>query len=504
MKKFLKKINDKTKILRWMLLIIIGMLFTCYGFSEILVLERLEIKDIIKIVATFVGGITLFIVGLVYMKRRTLEIAVNSNGNEKDNNEINDRGPNIVVIGGGTGLMPVLNGLKKYTNNITAIVTVSKYGKDKLPTEDIKSSIIALANNSNDMEKIINYKPNKNSKSTLGDIFLNSAKENFGDFAKSIEKVSDVFSIVGKILPVTTDGMRICAELENGMTVEDKEKIAETVYDKVTKINRVYLSPSNCKIAPGVIDAIKNADAIIIGPGSLYMNVIPNLLIRNVAKTIRDSKAFKIYISNIMTEPGNTDDYDVSEHINAIIDHAGHKIIEYCICDNGDIIPEFLRKYNKAGSSLVNIDTPKLRGKGIKVIKGDVSCIEGEFIRHNPDALAKVIIELICNELKFKDKQNDEQYLLLNAKLKEENKKQKSRKTKNKKIIKSEYKTKDRKASKFTNKYKDRIISIQESEINRAKNRKLYEEAKKITDAEEKKEKEKFLKETYNKKTKNN
>lgn len=502
MKKFLKKMSDKTKVLRWVLLIVIGMLLACYGFAQILVLERLEIKDIIKIALIFVIGITLFIVGLRYMKRRTLELAVNPNKNENNANKINDKGPNIVVIGGGTGLGPVLKGLKNYTNNITAIVTVSKYGKDKLPTEDIKSSIISLAKNSSEMEKIMNYKPNKNSKSNFGDIFLAGARENFGDFAQSIEKVSDIFSIVGKILPVTTDEMKICAELENGMTVENKDKIAETVYDKVTKINRVYLNPSNCKITPGVIDAIKSADAIIIGPGSLYMNVIPNLLIRNVAKTIRDSNAFKIYISNIMTEPGNTDDYDVSEHIEAIVEHAGHKIIDYCICDNGDIIPEFLRKYNKAGSSLVNIDTPKLRGKGIRVIKEDVSCIDGEYIRHNPEALAKVIIELICNELKFRDKQNDEQYLLLNSKLKEENKKQKSRQIKKKNTSKKKQDISDRKASKFTNKYKDRILSIKESEINRAKNRQLYEEAKKITDAEEKKEKEKFLQETYNRKNK--
>lgn len=494
MKKFLKGLNDKTKVIRWLILVVIGMVLACYGFAEILVLERLEFSDIIKIIAIFVIGITSFILGLVYMKRRILEKAVSPN--QKQDNELNDKGPNIVVIGGGSGLTRVLEGLKNYTNNITAIVTVSKYGNsNNMPTDDIKSSIISLSRNTDDMKKIMNYKL-KSSNSTFGDVFLTATKDIYGEFAHSIEKVNNIFSMVGKVLPVTLDEMKICAELENGVVVEDKEKIAEVVSDKVTKINRVYINPSNCRTTPGVIDAIKNADAIIIGPGSLYTNVIPNLLIRNVAKTIRDSKAFKIYVSNIMTEPGNTDDYDVSEHIDAIKAHAGEKIVDYCICDNGDIIPEFLRKYNREGSSLVNIDTPKLRGKGIRVVKADVSCVEGEYIRHNPDELAKVIIELICNELKFKDKQSDEQYLLLNSKLKEEKKKKPAKRIK-KQPAKIQNKEKGRKSSKFSNKYQERIKSIKESEETRMQNRKLYENAKKITDAEEKKEKEKFLKETY-------
>jgi len=215
---------------------------------------------------------------------------------------------------------------------------------------------------------------------------------------------------------------------------------------------------------------------------------------KNVAKTIRESKAFKIYIPNIMTEPGHTDDYDVSDHIDAIIEHAGNKIIEYCICDNGDIVPEFLRKYNKEGANLVEIDSQKLKGKGIKLVRADISHVEGEYIRHNPEELAKTIIELICNELKFRDKQNDEQYLLLHSKLKEENKKNKGKKPKKLKPKKEKL---GRKASKFRNKYNERIKSIQDSEKTRKQNIKLYEKAKEIADREEQKEKERFIKETY-------
>jgi len=498
MKKILKLIIGNKKTKRWILLILIGMLLTCYEFAQIIAMERLELIEMAKIVVLFVIGFTLFILGLVFLQRRILELAANPELMKKDEaNLANAKGPKVVVIGGGNGLSAVLKGLKNYTSNITAIVTVSKYGKNDISeTEDIKRSLEALAQNSDEMSKILNYtfETGKTKNLNLGDLYIEAAKKIYGNLATSVQKNNDIFAITGKVLPVTLDEMRICVELENGMVIEDKDKIADITEDKVTKINRVYINPSNCRTAPGVVDAIKEADAIILGPGSLYTNVIPNLLMKNVAKTIRESKAFKIYIPNIMTEPGHTDDYDVSDHIDAIIEHAGNKIIEYCICDNGDIVPEFLRKYNKEGANLVEIDSQKLKGKGIKLVRADISHVEGEYIRHNPEELAKTIIELICNELKFRDKQNDEQYLLLHSKLKEENKKNKGKKPKKLKPKKEKL---GRKASKFRNKYNERIKSIQDSEKTRKQNIKLYEKAKEIADREEQKEKERFIKETY-------
>ena len=498
MKKFLKMIIGNKKIKRWILLIVIGMLVTCYEFAKIMSMERLELADTAKIIITFIAGFTCFILGLVFLQRRTLELAANPDIMKKDDNKENEaisKGPNVVVIGGGEGLSTVLKGLKKYTSNLTAIVIVSKYGKkDAKATEDIRLSVEALAQNSEEMTKMLdyNFETGKLKGLSFGDVYMQTAENIYGDFVSSVNKTKEIFSMVGQVLPVTLDEMKICVELDNGMTIEDKDKIADITEDKVTKINRVYISPSNCRTAPGVIESIQNADAIVLGPGSLYTNVIPNLLIKNVAKTIKESKAFKIYIPNIMTQPGHTDDYDVSDHINAIVEHAGNKIIDYCICDNGDIVPEFLRKYNKEGANLVEVDSQNLRGKGIKLVKADISCIDGEYIRHDPDELAKAIIELICNELKFKDKQTDEQYLLLNSKLKEEKKKNKKPKK-----VKPKKEKVSRKASKFRSKYNERIKSIQESDETRLENIKLYEKAKEITDEEEQKEKERFIKETY-------
>lgn len=529
MKNFLNWFKNSTKIKRWIFLILVGIVLTCFGFSKILASERLGLGDLLQIIITFVVGFTCFILGIIYIQRRNLELLIEkTNVNDSDSNKelkklvtknpIYEKGPNIVVIGGGNGINNVLRGLKNYTNNLTAIVPVSAYGRPSTisikelklnPIEDIKSSIIALSLNTEGMENLINYTFNDGKLKDLsfGDIYFYVMQKIYGDFTSSIEKTSNILSMVGKVLPVTLDEMNICAELQDGTVVADKSKIAETVSNKVTKINRVYINPSNCRTAPGVLEAIKNADAIIIGPGSLYTNVIPNLLIKNVSKTIRDSKALKIYISNIMTEPGQTDDYDVSDHINSILEHSGEGVIDFCISDVGEIVPEYVRKYNLMGSDVVNIDTANIRNKGIRLIKGELAVAEGNYIRHDPDKTAKLIIELICGDLRFKDKHNEEQYMLLNSKLKEENKKEKTEKRQAKRFKEDKKHKKDddkivKRTSKFSNKYKERIESIKESEKTRQENIRIHEKAKQMIDEEEKREKERFLKDTYSKKGK--
>ena len=486
MKGFFKWFKKEAKMKRWMLTILIGIVLACYGMAKLLIGKELGIGDIVKIVATFVAGFTLVIVGNIFMQKRTLELLVQETdtrdeaktGNVKSlifNKKVYDEGPNIVVIGGGSGLDSVLKGLKNYTSNITAIVTVSDYGEqatdsrkmlESMPLDDIKNSFIALSENEAAMSGILNYKfTNGKLKSlSFGDIYLLAMKELYGDFTASIEQSKNVLNMTGKVLPVTLEPIDICAELEDGTVITNKDKIPEIVADKVSKINRIFINPSNCSPAPGVIEAIQKADAIIIGPGSLYTNVIPNLLVKGVAKAIKENKGFKIYISNIMTEPGQTDNYTLSEHIKAIHEHAGKGIVDYCIYDTGEIVPEFIRRYNKEGADLVEQDTAKAKEEGIKLIQRNLSYIDSEFIRHNPDAIASSIIELICEDLKFRDMQNDTQYLLLNSRLKSTKKQLKTTMKKNVKKDNKKEKNKTRSKSKFAEKYSDRIESIKESD----------------------------------------
>lgn len=496
MKGFLEWFKSSTKMKRWMILILIGIVLACYGISEVIVMKELFFSEVAKIIAVFVLGFTSIVIGIICMQKRTLEVLIEASDSRMEkkkninvkslifNKKIYAEGPNIVVIGGGSGLNTVLQGVKNYTNNITAIVTVSDYGKittnsrqelDILPIDDIKESVIALSEDENTMEKLLNtkFEDGRLRGMCFGDIFFSAMKNVSEDFAKSIESTNKIFNITGKVLPVTLDEITICAELANGMVVEQKEKIPEVVYDKVTKINRIYINPSNCKAAPGVIEAIKQADSIIIGPGSLYTNVIPNLLVNGVAKAIKESKAIKVYVSNIMTEPGQTDNYSVSDHINAIIEHAGQGIIDYCIYDTGEVVPEYIKKYNMKGSDLVEQDIQGAKLKGVQLLKRNLSYIKDDNIRHNPNAIAEAVIELICEDLKFKDKKDDPQYLMLNSKLKYEKKINKQ--PKNKKKVNNNKKVRGKKQSKFKEKYGDRINSIRTSDMKNMQTKKIMQ-----------------------------
>ena len=500
-KGFFKWFQNSSKMKRWMFVIIIGILLACYGIAEILVLKEMSFKEVGKIIAVFIVGFLSIIIGLVGLNKRTLEVLVESTDDRMENRKnvnvkslifnktVYNQGPNIVVIGGGTGLNTVLSGLKKYTNNLTAIVTVSSYGEQvsdsrrelgTMPLDDIKDSMVALANEENQMSKLLNYnfRYGKLRGLSFSDIYFLAMKEVNKDFAKSIINSNEVLNIIGKVLPVTLDEMNITAELANGYVVTEKSRIPEVVYDKITKINRIYLNPSNCRPAPGVIEAIKNADCIIVGPGSLYTNVIPNLLVNGVAKAIKESTAIKVYISNIMTEPGQTDNYSVSDHLNAIIDHCGKGIVDYCIYDTGEIIPEMIKKYNMEGQDLVEQNIDKV--KGITFLQRNLAMISDGYIRHDPTLVASSIIELICDDLKYQDKQNDPQYMMLNNKLREDkriHKIQKQMKKKEKRLSKHpERKSKHQKGkSKFANKYSERIDSIRTADERIQKEKKRLE-----------------------------
>ena len=525
--------KSSNKMKRWIFLILVGIILACYGLAKILVMKEISFQEVGQIVVIFVVGFIAIVLGLIFLNKRTLEILIESTDERMENKKnvnvkslifdktVYDQGPNIVVIGGGTGLNTVLSGLKQYTSNLTAIVTVSDYGEtmsnsrrelEVLPLGDIKDSIIALASKEGQIDKLFNYEFSKGKLRGLNfsDIYFSAMKDINGNFEDSIIKSNEVLNMIGRVIPVTLDEMNIMAELENGYVVEEKSRIPEVVSEKITKISRIYLSPSNCKPAPGVIDAIKNADCIIIGPGSLYTNVIPNLLVNGVARAIKESTAIKVYISNIMTEPGQTDNYGVSDHLNAIIEHCGQGIVDYCIYDTGEIIPEFIKKYNLEGQDLVEQDIDKV--KGIKFLQRNLSMISNGHIRHDPNLVASSIIELICDDLKYQDKENDPQYVMLNTKLREEKRINKIKKAMEKKEKKNEGKNEGRHKedskkgkSKFSSKYSDRIASIREADAkSKVKIDKDIAKKLKKVEKEEKKREKKISRQTRVNKASNN
>lgn len=501
MKVFFKWFKSNTKIKRWILLIIIGVLLCCYGMAEVLTSKQMEFIDFARIAVIFVLGFIFIVYSIIAIQKRTLEILVeNSDKRSNDetsnlktlifNKKVYNQGPKVVAIGGGAGLNSVLKGLKNYTDNITAIVTVSDYGEpktesrkmlDTLPLDDVKESIIALSSNENAMEKLMNFKFNSGRLSNLSfsDMYFLAMNTLYNDFTESVKESQNIFNMTGKVLPVTLEEIKICAELEDGTVIESKDKIPELINDTTSKISRIFINPSNCRPAPGVIETIMEADAIVIGPGSLYTNVIPNLLVKGVTKAIKESKAFKIYVSNLMTEPGQTDNYTLSEHIKAINEHVGKGVIQYCIYDTGEITPEYIRKYNMEGAELVEQDVSKVKVEGVSLIQRNLSHIENGKIRHNPDAIAASIIQLICDDLKFNNMENNAQYMMLNKKLKNSKKSLKQQNKNNKKNIKNKKEKREKIGkSKFFDKYSERIQSIRESEIKQEERQKQMQKKK--------------------------
>ena len=492
--------KNSSKMKRWVFLIIIGVILVSYGIANIITSQNaITFKYAAKIIVFFTLGFTCVILGLVYINKRTMELFVEATddrikGDKKVNinslifnKNVYEQGPNIVVIGGGSGLNTIVDGLKRYTSNITAIVTVSNYGetltKDNekmkyLQLEDIKNSIASLATNSDSkMSQLLNYRFRGGTLDGIAfsDVYFEAMKRISGNLAESIKNSNDIFKIYGKVLPVTEEEMKICAELGNGYVVEEKSKIASMVYDKITKVNRVYLSPSNCKPTPGVIEAIQNADSIIIGPGSLYANIIPNLLVNGVARAIRESKARKFYVCNIMTEPGLTDNYSVADHVNSIIEHCGEGLMDYCLYDTGEVIPEYIKKYNLDGADLVEQNLKDVKERRIKFIKENLSVIKDDNVRHNANLIADLVIQIICDDLKYMDKHNEPEYVMMNSKLKADREinKQKKKTSKNKAKGKTQKRIGN---SKFASKYQERIKSIKDSNKNTQENRKKAEQ----------------------------
>lgn len=519
MKGLIQWFKNSSKMKRWILLILIGVVFVSYGIANIITAnDSITFAYASKIILFFTLGFTFVILGLIYTNKRTMELFIEAtdervSGDKKVNlkslifnKNIYDQGPNVVVIGGGSGLNNLVDGLKRYTSNITAIVTVSDYGenlnKDNekmkyLQLEDIKNGIASLTIEENSkISDLLNYrfKSGKLKGVAFSDLYFEAMQDISKGLAESVKNSNDIFKIYGKVLPITEDKMKICAELGNGYVVEEKSKIATMVYEKLTKINRVYLSPTNCKPTPGVIEAIQEADSIIIGPGSLYANIIPNLLVNGVSRAIKESKAKKFYVCNIMTEPGLTDNYSVADHVNAIVEHCGEGLINYCLYDTGEIIPEYIKKYNLDGSDLVEQNFKDVKERKIRFIKKNLSMIKDDSIRHDANLIADIVIQVICDDLKYMDKQNEPEYMMMNSKLKADKEINKQKKKDSKKKNKENgKKTEKIGKSKFATKYQDRIQSIKDTDKNIKNNKKA--EQKKVQRKKESIKKESIKKE---------
>ena len=319
----------------------------------------------------------------------------------KENNETK-----VVVIGGGTGLSTMLRGLKQYTSHITAIVTVGDDGGGSgklredlgmLPPGDIRNCILALADTEPLMEDLLQYRFTEGSLKgqCFGNLFLAAMAGISENFEDAVQKMSSVLAVKGKVLPVTLDDMKLVAELENGETIEGESKIPSEVIVRETRIKKLAIKPIDAKPLEEAIKAINNADVIIMGPGSLYTSIIPNLLVKGIPEAICNNPAKKAYISNVMTQPGETDGFKVSNHLKVLMDYGVAGNIDYVIANNGIIPPDIKEKYAKENAELVVLDYENISNLNVNVIEADLIKITKRYVKHNAEKLAELIMKNI-------------------------------------------------------------------------------------------------------------
>lgn len=322
-----------------------------------------------------------------------------------------EKGPKIVAIGGGHGLATLLMGLKEYTNNLIAVVTVADSGGStgRLREEydvpapgDIRNCIVSLADAPSFMGDLFQFRFEKDSElkgHNFGNIFITALTKLTGDFRKAVEASSKVLAIRGKVFPSTVDKISLVAEYEDGGVVEGEAKIPE----RETPIKRVYVKPVDSlgfrKIqpAPEVIKAIREAQIIVIGPGSLYTSILPNLVIKEISEAIASSSALKIYVCNVMTQHGETDHYGASSHLKALIQHTHPRMVDYCVINDQVPDREVLIKYEQEKAFPTKPDYLEIKRMGYKVIKGNVIHTT-DFVRHDPKKLARAIINAFRRE----------------------------------------------------------------------------------------------------------
>ena len=421
----LKWLYPGMKFKRWLFLFAIGVMMVSLGLALVFNYKYLDIIEeaIFRAVylwkgsynymfTTLVGG-SVVILGCICMLmatrfiiRSVITVLLPDNSDKLVDLIYEKRklgkGPAVTVIGGGHGLSVLLRGIKQATSNVTAVVTVADDGGSSgrlraelgiIPPGDLRNCLVALADTEPLMEKLFQHRFGGSSElagHSFGNLFIAAMTEVTGDVEKALKESSKVLAVKGRVLPASTAHVRLDATMEDGTVIEGESHIPEVH----KRIKRVHLFPEKVRPVQSALDAIKNADAIVLGPGSLYTSIMPNLLVEDVAETLRKSKAVKIYICNVMTQPGETDGYTASMHVKAILDHAGRGAIDYVLVNSTPISPELEAYYAERGAYPVIVDEDELNELGVGFIKADIIS-ETEVVHHDPAKLSNNVMKMV-------------------------------------------------------------------------------------------------------------
>lgn len=317
------------------------------------------------------------------------------------------QGPEIVAIGGGTGLSTLLSGLKYYTRNITAIVTVTDEGGSSgrlrgewgvLPPGDIRNCMLALAEDDSSLNRLLNYRFDRGELKghSMGNLILLAATEMTGDFRKAVEELNRLLAIRGKVIPVTNESVVLCAATADGDLLRGELDIAS----RGSRIESIWIEPDDARAFPEALAAIENADAVVLGPGSLFTSIIPNLMFREVSEALKRTAAPKIYITNLMTQPGETDGMTLMDHIRWITRASG-TIPDYILVNDEEVPSTLLETYRAAGASPLSLSEENERTlslMGSKLILSGFLDVAGGNVRHNSQKVSETLMRIAREE----------------------------------------------------------------------------------------------------------
>lgn len=432
MKLLLQWLYPGLNIKRWLLLFSLGLMVVAFGVALIMnyqVFGQVE-EEILRLLYVFTGtydyaflataGFALIVAGMIvmlYALRKLVKrfFALVAPDEEEVSKQIASRielsrGVRIVAIGGGHGLSTLLKGLKQKTSNISAIVTVADDGgssgrlreeMDIIAPGDLRNCLVALADKDTALEQLFQYRfggEGELSGHSLGNLFLAALIKEFGNAQNALETASTVLNIRGKVMPATAERIRLLAKMSDGKEIEGESEIAAYGASRKTKILRMSMIPEAPIAVGDALEAIRHADLITLGPGSLYTSVLPDLLVPEILQAIKESNAPCLYICNVMTQPGETEGYTVSDHVKALIEHVGKNVIDYVLVNNASPSQEILKKYEEAGEFPVKIDAKQVEETGVIMIESDLLG-EERGASHNSLVLAENIIR-ISNLLK--------------------------------------------------------------------------------------------------------
>ena len=314
-------------------------------------------------------------------------------------------GPKIAVIGGGHGLSNMLRGLKEYTENLSAIVTVADDGggsgalRQDLgmpPPGDIRNCLEALANTEPLMSELMRYRFQEGTLAgqSFGNLFIAALNGISPSFDAAVRRMSEVLAITGRVLPVTTADVQLEAEFENGASVVGESKIFYCKKKEDCRITQVRLLPEHPKPLPEALAAIREADMIVLGPGSLYTSIIPNLLVDGIVEEIEKSNALKIYVCNVMTQEGETEGYTASDHIAAIFKHSSKGLFHLCLANSSPVPRNVAARYAEEGAEMLQYDAARCSALGVELVSRPIATVVDGYVRHHAENLARELILL--------------------------------------------------------------------------------------------------------------